>query len=60
MVNSTSQEKEYEILIYNSRNLYGQFDAPFFAMCSFIYNSRNLYGQFDERIEIEENINLQQ
>ena len=37
------------LCIYNSRNLYGQFDKGNEKTEDQIYNSRNLYGQFDYR-----------
>ncbi len=47
MVNSTANASLPAPAIYNSRNLYGQFDKRERSICSRIYNSRNLYGQFD-------------
>ena len=47
MVNSTHKCKIYFAQIYNSRNLYGQFDRYNVIALCIIYNSRNLYGQFD-------------
>ena len=49
MVNSTTYHYLCNFLvIYNSRNLYGQFDRLANRNIIFIYNSRNLYGQFDK------------
>ena len=48
MVNSTLTVIRQYTDIYNSRNLYGQFDISDWKMLNLaIYNSRNLYGQFD-------------
>ncbi len=47
MVNSTMMDENNLSIIYNSRNLYGQFDAMYITIVPSIYNSRNLYGQFD-------------
>ena len=47
MVNSTIDLTASLFEIYNSRNLYGQFDRLRLNATKIIYNSRNLYGQFD-------------
>ncbi len=52
MVNSTEPIPRDTEFIYNSRNLYGQFDHRKSQTLSAIYNSRNLHGQFDSFYKI--------